>query len=167
MPFCATCGAQVEGRFCAKCGSPVEVAAGAPPTAGVAGPGAAYAGPAAPAAATAGMNESTASGLAYLIGLITGILFLVLEPYSKNRAVRFHAFQSIFLNVAFIGVSIVFGIVLSILSAIAGAFLFLGVLWPVMYLAFLGIWLYVMIMAFQGKKVVLPVIGPLAEKQAG
>src|SRR2546422_1555811 len=30
--------------------------------------------------------------------LVTGILFLLLEPYKRNRRVRFHAFQSIFVN---------------------------------------------------------------------
>jgi hypothetical protein len=101
MAFCATCGAQVEGRFCAKCGTPVAAPAAAPPPVGAVPPAAApqYA---ASAPASAGMSENTASGLAYIMGLITGILFLILEPYNKNRAVRFHAFQSIFLNIAWV-----------------------------------------------------------------
>src|SRR5215471_8564697 len=77
MGFCATCGAPVEGRFCAKCGSPVTAA----PPAG-------------------GMADNVASTLCYGLGLITGIIFLVLAPYNRNPAIRFHAFQSIFLHVA-------------------------------------------------------------------
>ena len=46
------------------------------------------------------MTDNVASALCYLLGLITGIIFLVLTPYNRNPVVRFHAFQSIFLNVA-------------------------------------------------------------------
>lgn len=164
MAFCATCGAQVEGRFCAKCGTPVQAAPAAAPPAGAVPPASApqYA---ANAPASAGMSENTASGLAYLVGFITGILFLILEPYNKNRAVRFHAFQSIFLSIAWVAISIVFNIVLSAIFAILHVFslFFLSTL---VSLALFVVWLYVMIMAFQGKTVVLPIIGPLAQKQA-
>ena len=43
-----------------------------------------------------GMTDNVASALCYALGFITGILFLVLAPYNQNRMVRFHAFQSIF-----------------------------------------------------------------------
>ena len=46
------------------------------------------------------MADNVASTLCYVLGLITGILFLVLPPYNKNPVIRFHAFQSIFLHVA-------------------------------------------------------------------
>lgn len=166
MAFCATCGGQVEGRFCAKCGTPVQaapaggVAAGPPPVGAVPPVGAPQYAPAA-----AGMSENTASGLAYLVGFLTGILFLILEPYNKNRAVRFHAFQSIFLSIAWVAISIVFGIVLNIIFAILHMYS-LYFLSTLVSLALFVVWLYVMIMAFQGKTVVLPIIGPLAQKQA-
>ena len=54
-----------------------------------------------PAVQAAGaMADNVASALCYVLGLITGIIFLVLAPYNRNPAIRFHAFQSIFLNVA-------------------------------------------------------------------
>src|SRR5579864_4887273 len=92
MPFCANCGASVEGRFCAKCGTPL---AGEAPPAGATplGPG--------PAAA-AGLTDNVAGALCYVLTFITGILFLLLEPYNRNRAIRFHAFQSIFLFVVWL-----------------------------------------------------------------
>ena len=43
-----------------------------------------------------------AGALAYLVGAITGILFLVIDPFKSDRFVRFHAFQSIFFNLAWI-----------------------------------------------------------------
>ena len=96
MPFCASCGSPVEGRFCAKCGA----AMGAAPAGG--GPAPTY-NPPPPVAATAGgLTDNIAGALCYLVGFVTGILFLVMEPYSKKPFVRFHAFQSIFFCVAWI-----------------------------------------------------------------
>jgi uncharacterized membrane protein len=166
MPFCPACGAAVEGRFCAKCGSAV----GAAPDAGSA-PGPAPAPAQAPAggqaATSSGLTENVASALCYLFGFITGIIFLVLAPYNQNKVVRFHAFQSIFMSVA----CFVIGIGLSILSIILSAISFwLGTLFGLVHLVFgLGIfilWLYMMFKTYNNAKVILPVIGPLAEKQA-
>jgi uncharacterized membrane protein len=142
MPFCPSCGSQVSGSFCATCGKPV---------------GAAPSGPTMQAQA-AGLDDNVASALCYVLGLITGILFLVLEPYSKNPAIRFHAFQSIFLNLACIGASIVVDAVLDALH--------LDALYPLVTLALLGLAVYTLVQAYQGKTIVLPVIGPLAQAQA-
>lgn len=113
------------------------------------------------------MADNVAGTLCYVLGLITGIIFLVMEPYSKNRTIRFHAFQSIFLNVAIIALDIAFAIVFRIILAILGVFgLLVGILWPLFGLACLILWIYLLISTYQGKTVVLPVIGPLAQKQA-
>ncbi|MGA2194703.1 MAG: hypothetical protein ABSH40_05485 [Bryobacteraceae bacterium] len=129
--------------------------------------------------AAAPMADNVASALCYVLGLITGIVFLVMEPYSKSRAVRFHAFQSIFMNVAVIAVDIVFTIIFSIIvrifwtvgvGGLGGFGLFaslMSLVWWVFGLACLGLWLYLIISAYQGKTVVLPIIGPFAQKQAG
>lgn len=102
--------------------------------------------------------------LCYILGLITGILFLVLEPYNKNRNIRFHAFQSIFLHVAWIVLVIVEMIVS---AALPFPLLMLSsLLWLVVFLGGLGLWIYMLISAYNGKRVKLPVIGDLAEKQA-
>ena len=147
MAFCASCGAPVEGKFCAKCGAPMGAAV--PP------PGAA------PGVAAAGMTDNAASALCYVPILITGILFLVLAPYNQNKTIRFHAFQSIFLSIAWIVVSMVINIVFSALHM--WSLLFLS---PLIGLAFFILWIYMIITAYQGKKVVLPVIGPIAQGQA-
>ena len=147
MAFCASCGAPVEGKFCAKCGA--TMGAAVPPPA------------ATPGGAATGMTDNAASALCYVLGLITGILFLVLAPYNQNKTIRFHAFQSIFMSVACIVFSMVFNIVFGVLHMYS-----LLLLSPLISLAFFVLWIYMIVTAYQGKKVVLPVIGPIAQQQA-
>jgi uncharacterized membrane protein len=115
-----------------------------------------------PPVAATGMADNVASALCYALGFITGIIFLVLAPYNQNKTVRFHAFQSIFFSVAVIAIRIVLSIVL---TAVLGFYTMLTVQ-SLVSLCFFGLWLYLLIMAYQGKTVVLPVVGPLAQKQA-
>jgi uncharacterized membrane protein len=149
MAFCPSCGSQVEGNFCPKCGSSVT---GGP----VAGAGIPSSGPSAGPAA-AGMTDNVAGALAYIP--IIGIIFLLIDPYKTNRGIRFHAFQGLFLLACVIVVNILTGIVVGF----SLGFLFL---YSLIRLAFAVVWIYCMYQAFTGKKVVLPVIGPIAEKQA-
>ena len=116
--------------------------------------------PGAVAANAAGLTDNVAGALCYALGLVTGILFLVLAPYNQNRNIRFHAFQSIFLHVA----AIVVWIAMLFVSAISGGMLIFVM--PLIWLAFFVLWLVVMIKTYQDQKLVLPIIGPLAEKQA-
>jgi uncharacterized membrane protein len=124
--------------------------------------------PATPVIQSAGMEENMASALCYLFGWLTGVLFLVLEPYNKNRTIRFHAFQSIFLNVAMIPLWFVFTILSFFLHYIPvlGALIML-LLWCVFGFGFFALWLFLMYKAYNKEKFVIPIIGPLAEKQAG
>jgi uncharacterized membrane protein len=154
MPFCASCGSEVQGKFCAKCGAPQ----GASP--------ASTAGTSAPAAA-AGLEENVAAALCYLVGVLTGILFLVLEPYNRNPVIRFHAFQSIFAWIA----AIVIGMGLSMFSYPIAALPFVGwlvdiLLWLAFSLGVVILWMLLMYKAYNKERFVLPVIGPWAEKQA-
>jgi uncharacterized membrane protein len=114
------------------------------------------------------MTDNMAGALCYLFGFITGILFLVLAPYNQDRNVRFHAFQSIFLNIGWIVIWMVVFVVTLILRAIPilGAII-AGLLYFAVSIGALIIWLYMMFKTYNGEKIVLPVIGPMAEKQAG
>ncbi len=148
MAFCPNCGSQATGSFCPNCGAQVGGAAGAGFNTG------------APIASAPGLTENVAGALCYLFGLVTGIIFLLIAPYSQNRTVRFHAFQSIFFNIATIAFYILWGMI----SVITHGLAFL--LTPLFGLLFFLLWLYLMFSAFNNKKVKLPVIGDLAEKQA-
>ncbi len=110
----------------------------------------------------AGLSENAAGGLAY-ITVIPAIIFLLVEPYSKNRYVRFHAWQCIFMTIAWWVIDIgiwIFGRMLVFFRLLT-----LG-LYPLVALAMLILWLMVLIKAFNGEKFKLPIIGDLAEKQA-
>lgn len=172
MPFCKNCGSPVEGQFCPKCGTPMAAApagggyAPPPPPPTYQQPGAAP--PPQPVAAASGMADNVAGLLCYILGLITGILFLLLAPYNQNKTIRFHAFQSIFFNVGMIVLMIVLTILSMILTAIVpilgGILMMLVSL--VVWLGSFVVWIMLMVKAYQNQKWVLPLIGPLAEKQA-
>ncbi len=115
------------------------------------------------------MTDNLAGLLCYLVGIITGILFLVLEPYNKSKFVRFHAFQSIFLFVAWIAVMIVLAIFGAVIRAVLGFWTgtsIMGLLHLLVGLGMFILWILLMIKAYQGQKFMLPIIGPLADKQA-
>ena len=60
-----------------------------------------------------GLTDNAAGAISY-ITFIPAIIFLVLPPYSTSPFVRFHAWQSIFLNVAAFVVGIAFAIFIAI-----------------------------------------------------
>jgi uncharacterized membrane protein len=163
MAFCPNCGAQATGRFCPNCGSDTSIAPGAP--AGASGSTYVPPQPVATPLEAPGLTDNVAGALCYLFGFITGIIFLILSPYNKNRLVRFHAFQSIFANLALIALEIALFIV-SVLMGLLHLGPLMVILWPVFWLALLAGWLYLMYAAYTNKKIVLPFVGPLAEKQA-
>jgi len=127
MATCPNCGATLDGEQCPHC-HPAPVIA-----------------------------DNVASALCYLLLGVTGALLLFIEPYRRNRLVRFHAFQAIFVNL----VIIVFWAAISF----AGQRVAL-VLSPVFLLVCLVLWLALIWTAWQNNRLVLPVIGPMAEKQA-
>lgn len=132
MPVCPSCGGVLDDGVCRRCA-----------TSGV---------PAPPAIA-----DNIASALCYLLLGVTGVLFLWLEPYSRNRKVRFHAFQAIFVHVAII-------VFWESISLLGGKLALL--ISPMFLLVCLILWLALIWTAWQNQRIMLPLIGPMAEKQA-
>jgi uncharacterized membrane protein len=109
-----------------------------------------------------GLPANVAGALSYLFGAVTGVLFYVLE---KDKFVRFHALQSIFVTVALI----VLSVAVSIVSAILGVIPVLGwlidlLLWLALSLGTLAFWLYLMWTAFQGKTWRVPYLADMIDK---
>jgi uncharacterized membrane protein len=146
MAFCNMCGAQVADgtTTCSVCAGRVATA------------------PASTTTATAGgMTDNVAGMLAY-VTIIPAIIFLVMEPYNKNRFIRFHSWQCLF----FAGALFVLHIGLSIFAFVP--FMALITL-PLHLLVSVGgfiIWIVLLMKANQGQMYKLPVIGDIAEKQA-
>ncbi len=99
-----------------------------------------------------GIDENIEALLCYVLGWLTGILFLVLEK--ENQFVRFHAMQSL---VVFLG--------LFVLSFVLGWIPIIGFLTVIIFPLGVVLWILLMIKAFQGEKYKLPWAGDFAEKQ--
>lgn len=100
-----------------------------------------------------GLQPNVAGLLCYILGWITGIIFLLLEK--DNQFVRFHAIQSIVVFGAVTVVDIVLNfipVVGWILEVIIGIVAFI-------------LWIVLMIKAYQGQRYKLPVAGDIAEQQ--
>ncbi len=110
-----------------------------------------------------GLSPNVAGALAYLLGPITGILFLVLEK--EDRFVRFHAAQSIVVGVAMVLVYIVLTVLNSILAVIPILGWIVGILLTlVVGLASFVLWLLLMYKAFQGQEWQVPGLAPYARR---
>ena len=164
MAFCSACGTQMAdgAAFCPKCGKASAQAAGAG-----AAPAPTPMVTSAPAVSSEPMAENVAGLLAYLT-FIPAIIFLLVEPYNRNRFVRFHSFQCLFTC----GAVIVLDVALAILSSILHLVPVLGwlitaIFWPLYGLALLLLWVLLMVKAYQHQMFKLPIVGDMAEKQAG
>jgi len=102
-----------------------------------------------------GLADNAAGALAY-VTIIPAIIFLVMEPYNRNPFVKFHAWQCIFLALSCFAVQVV----LAIIPVIG------WIIMPFFLLAVLAVVIFCIVKAYQGQKLVLPVIGAFAEKQA-
>ena len=142
--------------FCPSCGS--QIPAGAVACPACAGGG----GTAVATTPASGLTDNVAGMLAY-VTIIPAILFLVLEPYNKKRFIRFHSFQNIFFVIAWV----VVGVALSFIAAIPVLGWLTLLIWPLLGLGGLVLWILLLVKAYQGQMFKLPIIGDMAEKQAG
>ena len=144
MPFCSSCGAQVteQDLYCRACGARQPVTAASSPG--------------------EGLSPRTASLLCYLpfVGWIAAIVVLAAGRFRKDRTVRFHAFQGLYLFVAWL-------IVHWVLSPIPAFRWTRGFhLHDMLELAVLGVSIFMMIKVRHGEDFSLPILGELAQKSA-
>lgn len=111
----------------------------------------------------AGISDNAAGAISYLT-FIPAILFLLLPPYKESNDVRFHAWQSVLLDMAAFVIEIIFGAIALLtlfLGAVSVAYLLraISVLWLIL-------WLTCLIQAMRGKRFKVPLLGNIAEKLA-
>ncbi|PYZ91815.1 hypothetical protein CR194_18860 [Salipaludibacillus keqinensis] len=106
-----------------------------------------------PGKASTGLDENLGGLLAYLLGFVTGIIFVIIEK--ENQFIRFHALQSIFLFGGLfvlnfvVGMIPIFGWIISLLLA------------PLTFI----LWIVAMYKAYKGERTKFPIVGDLAENQ--
>ena len=113
-----------------------------------------------------GIQANVAGLLSYVLGWISGLIFILIEK--ENKFVRFHAMQSIILFGGLSVLQVIVGVLNGILFAIH-----LAVLVPVitllnglLMLAGFILWIVLMVKSHQGEKFKLPVVGDIAEKNS-
>jgi uncharacterized membrane protein len=119
-----------------------------------------------PDATQTGLSENSASAIAY-ITFIPAIVFLATPPYNQSPVTRFHSWQSIFLCIAWFAVWFVLMLVRIVTPGFFFFHLLMSFLGFACWLGFFVIWLICLINAVNGKRFTLPILGPLAAKQAG
>jgi uncharacterized membrane protein len=147
MPFCSQCGNQVAGAdvFCGRCGArqhagPSRTSPGADPLAGI--------------------NPRTASIFCYIpgVGWIASIIVLASDRFRHDRAVRFHAFQGLYLFVAWLLEDWV-------LRPLFGMIPELHIhLHRIIEAVLLGMSIFMMVKASHEEAYALPLLGELAQK---
>ncbi len=112
------------------------------------------------------LPEIIAGALAYF--LVPAIIFLLVEPYNRNRFLRFHAYQSIavYVAAAIVGAALkIFAFVVFFIPLLGP--LVVGLVSIVVGVGWFILWVVLVLKALQGEMFKLPVLGDFAEKQAG
>jgi uncharacterized membrane protein len=148
MPFCCHCGNKTRDTdiFCGNCGSRQPV---------VPGKGKDF---------TSGISGRTASILCYIpiVGWIPAIVVLAAQRFRQNRDVRFHAFQGIYLFVAWL-----------IVDWVIGGFPFWGhgvrifpgfMIGGILKALIFFTWIFMLIKTSQEQIYKLPILGELADR---
>jgi uncharacterized membrane protein len=112
-------------------------------------------------AAIAAKPSNVIGALTYLLGLVTGIVFLYLEPYDRDEFVRFHARQSIAFSIAWFALNVIVGVFIAVMPRpLAGLLAFLQ---QVTNIGMAVVWVYLMYQAYIGNKFRLPVLADWVE----
>jgi uncharacterized membrane protein len=101
------------------------------------------------------------AALSYLLGFVTGIIFLNLNPYDKDEFVRFHARQSIVFSVAVFVLWVIFSVFMAILPGSLGGLIW-GI-WRVIAVLLALFWIFLMYKAYIGERYRIPELANWAE----
>jgi uncharacterized membrane protein len=147
MPFCSQCGNQVapSDAYCGKCGARQPAASSSAP-------------PRPMPNALHSLNPKTASILCYVpwVGWIAAIVVLASDRFRHDRAVRFHAFQGLYLFVAWL---IADQVMRPVLDGIAHLHIY-----QLIEAILLGMSVFMMVKASHDQTYSLPLFGELAQR---
>ncbi|MBI3679237.1 MAG: hypothetical protein HY235_02430 [Acidobacteria bacterium] len=149
MPFCTQCGKSAGERdlYCGVCGAPQPASSG-------------------PRRSTSdwldNLNPRTAALLCYIpiVGWIPAIVVLASGRFHADRETRFHAFQGLYLFVAWLLVDWVVKPVVRVSGFAFTFFPLVGVLKAALFAA----WIWMIVKVSQNESCKLPFLGDLAEK---
>ena len=156
MAHCTKCGVMVadNSAFCPNCGQAQAGTAGATAN---------------PTSAQTGMSENVAGLLCYVLGWLTGIIFLLID---KRPFVRFHAAQSIVVFGGLHLIRIALGIMFGVGWFLGGAGDWTGFSMGLALISLIGLvslvlWIVCMVKAYQGVRFEVPIAAPIAKSLAG
>jgi uncharacterized membrane protein len=111
--------------------------------------------------ASAPPNNRVIAALSYLLFIVSGIIFLYVEPYNQDEFVRFHARQSIVFSIAWLAVMIVLSVFIAVMPhPISQALSFILYLFNVAMALF---WVFLMYKAFVGERYRIPELADWAD----
>ncbi len=164
MPYCVQCGSPVGGadQFCARCGGRQPsthgtTQAGSRPASGPAGAAAASAHP----EFAPGISDRNAALLCYIpwVGWVAAIVVLASDRFRRDTQVRFHAFQGLYLFVAWLLVEWVISPAMW-----RDSFPMHHVIPEALHLVILIAWIFMIIKVSHGENYHLPILGELADR---
>ncbi|MGH9529731.1 MAG: DUF4870 domain-containing protein [Terriglobales bacterium] len=148
MAFCNSCGKDIgSANFCPACGANQTAT-----------PAAAYVAP-----STEGLSENVAGLLCYLVGWITGIIFLLID---KRPWVRFQAAQSIVVFGGLFVIRVALGIMTLSIGGLIG-FGLVTMLDMLIGLITLVLWILLMVKAYKHETFRVPIAAGIADGIAG
>ena len=133
---------------CPRCGAVLNIGSANCPSCGA-------------AVTSATQPNNVIAALSYVGFAITGIIFLLVEPYNRDESVRFHARQSIAFTVAWIAFSIVMNVFIAVMPGpLKGLFLLLNRLGDI---ALAVLWIFLIYQAYMGNRFRVPLLADWAD----
>lgn len=108
-----------------------------------------------------GTQSKLIAALTYLLGFVSGIIFLYLEPYDKDEFVRFHARQSIVYSIAWFAINVILSVFVAVMpGALGGIVRFLQ---SIINLGLAVFWVFLMYQAYRGERYRIPELADWAD----
>ena len=105
------------------------------------------------------------AALSYLLGFVTGLIFLYVEPYNQDEYVRFHARQSIGFSVAWFAINVIVGVFIAVLPQFLSVIL--NFLLTIVNVALAIYWIVLMYKAYSGERYRIPELADIVDSIAG